>query len=377
MLQNLLLHPPSEEEYAQGHPYGIPVLKVADFGFARILPAATMAETLCGSPLYMAPEILRYEKYDAKVDLWSIGAVLFEMAVGKPPFRAQNHVELLRRIEKGEDRIKFPDEKQPNELKQGETVGVPVDEDIKDLIRRLLKKNPENRMPFEDLFASRVWDGYLTTRVETSRTVEQESKGPASPTIPLARQDSRSRRRSTDLAPSQDRRRPSEPRYYVSSDATDPSQAQEPIPARSRQTSEGHAARPIEIAPPAPQPAHARPVAINASPAEQGVATVRRPSTSAARRYSTLGRGNSFRQPERNNASDSASPVSQEAQGINATDRPVSRASIGETSEAGRAASAQGNMQESEYVVVEKKTVEVNALADGELEDFCTHIEHG
>jgi len=49
--------------------------------------------------LYMAPEILRYEKYDAKADLWSVGAVMYEMAVGKAPFRAMNHIELLKKIE--------------------------------------------------------------------------------------------------------------------------------------------------------------------------------------------------------------------------------------------------------------------------------------
>ena len=48
--QNLLLQPVTEAEVAAGHPYGVPVMKVADFGFARILPAAAMAETLCGSP---------------------------------------------------------------------------------------------------------------------------------------------------------------------------------------------------------------------------------------------------------------------------------------------------------------------------------------
>ena len=37
-----------------------------------------MAETLCGSPLYMAPEILLSQRYDAKADLWSVGAILFE-----------------------------------------------------------------------------------------------------------------------------------------------------------------------------------------------------------------------------------------------------------------------------------------------------------
>eukprot|EP00741_Cyanophora_paradoxa_P001329 tig00000478_g1285.t1 len=44
-------------------------LKIADFGFARYIDKGNLAETLCGSPLYMAPEILRFQKYDAKADL--------------------------------------------------------------------------------------------------------------------------------------------------------------------------------------------------------------------------------------------------------------------------------------------------------------------
>ncbi|KAH8428490.1 serine/threonine protein kinase ATG1 [Aspergillus melleus] len=117
----------------------LPMLKIADFGFARSLPATSLAETLCGSPLYMAPEILRYEKYDAKADLWSVGTVLYEMVVGKPPFRATNHVELLRKIEKGEDKIRFPEDNTASE-------------DIKTLIRMLLKRNPVERMNFSDFF---------------------------------------------------------------------------------------------------------------------------------------------------------------------------------------------------------------------------------
>ncbi|PIG90353.1 serine/threonine protein kinase (Pdd7p) [Aspergillus arachidicola] len=117
----------------------LPMLKIADFGFARSLPSTSLAETLCGSPLYMAPEILRYEKYDAKADLWSVGTVLYEMVVGKPPFRATNHVELLRKIEKGEDRIKFPEEN-------------PASDQVKSLIRMLLKRNPVERMNFSDFF---------------------------------------------------------------------------------------------------------------------------------------------------------------------------------------------------------------------------------
>lgn len=146
--QNLLLNPAPPEELARGHPVGVPILKVADFGFARSLPNAMMAETLCGSPLYMAPEILRYEKYDAKVDLWSVGAVLYEMAVGKAPFRAQNHIELLKKIEQSKG-VKFPDE---DPQKASEVPTVPPD--IKKLIRALLKRTPAERASFEDFFSS-------------------------------------------------------------------------------------------------------------------------------------------------------------------------------------------------------------------------------
>ena len=158
--QNLLLNPSPlyyENEKPEIMPFSVdddslhpicgikslPMLKIADFGFARSLPSTSLAESLCGSPLYMAPEILRYEKYDAKADLWSVGTVLYEMVTGKPPFRASNHVELLRRIEKGEDRIKFPDE-------------VVVSDAMKKLIRSLLKRDPKERSSFPDFFSNEV-----------------------------------------------------------------------------------------------------------------------------------------------------------------------------------------------------------------------------
>lgn len=172
--QNLLLNPAPPEELAKGHPIGVPILKVADFGFARSLPNTMKAETLCGSPyvlrfipvvchpkhpirLYMAPEILRYESYDAKADLWSVGAVLYEMSVGKPPFRAQNHVELLKKIEQSKG-VRFPDE-ELSRTSSHSTHAKPneppvVRPDIKDLIRTLLKRQPSERASFQEFFKS-------------------------------------------------------------------------------------------------------------------------------------------------------------------------------------------------------------------------------
>ncbi|BDD64040.1 Serine/threonine-protein kinase ulk2 [Monascus purpureus] len=156
----------------------LPMLKIADFGFARSLPSTSLAETLCGSPLYMAPEILRYEKYDAKADLWSVGTVLYEMVVGKPPFRASNHVELLRRIEKGGDKIKFPEDN-------------PASEEVKELIRALLKRNPVERMTFRDFFDSNVIQGDIPGLVGDDRPPEH--RPPAAdvePTKPPSRPES-------------------------------------------------------------------------------------------------------------------------------------------------------------------------------------------
>jgi len=108
--------------------------------------------------LYMAPEILRYEKYDAKADLWSVGAVLYEMAVGKAPFRAQNHLELLKKIDTAKG-IKFPDDDPISAVNKnggGGSADLPVPEDIKTLIRMLLKRNPAERASYDEFFASKA-----------------------------------------------------------------------------------------------------------------------------------------------------------------------------------------------------------------------------
>ena len=158
--QNILLNPPPAwiaNEPIQNRPFEIypdcviplaglaslPTIKIADFGFARRLPKSTLAETLCGSPLYMAPEILRYERYDAKADLWSIGTVLYELIAGKPPFRAANHVELLRRIEKTNDNIPFsPD--------------CNISDDLYKVICGMLRRMPHERISWEAFFKSAV-----------------------------------------------------------------------------------------------------------------------------------------------------------------------------------------------------------------------------
>lgn len=74
------------------------ILKLADFGFARMLESSSLAHTHCGTPLYMAPEIFELKDYDNKADIWSIGCIFYEMLFGFPPYSGLNHKDLLNNI---------------------------------------------------------------------------------------------------------------------------------------------------------------------------------------------------------------------------------------------------------------------------------------
>ena len=79
-------------------------LKLCDFGLARPCADGARLHTLCGSPMYMAPELLkrRAEGYDGpRVDVWSLGAIVYEMLHARCPFRATNALELATNIRHG------------------------------------------------------------------------------------------------------------------------------------------------------------------------------------------------------------------------------------------------------------------------------------
>ncbi|EDX10283.1 GD12695 [Drosophila simulans] len=88
-------------------------LKIADFGFARFLNEGAMAATLCGSPMYMAPEVIMSLQYDSKADLWSLGTIVYQCLTGKAPFYAQTPNELKSYYEQNANLApKYPDRSQ-------------------------------------------------------------------------------------------------------------------------------------------------------------------------------------------------------------------------------------------------------------------------
>ncbi|CAH0563500.1 unnamed protein product [Brassicogethes aeneus] len=133
--QNILLSHSGAKLYPQ--PSEIK-LKIADFGFARFLQDGVMAATLCGSPMYMAPEVIMSLQYDAKADLWSLGTIVFQCLIGKAPFQANTPQQLKQFYEKNANLApKIPPQTSP---------------ELSDLLQGLLKRNAKDRMNFETFF---------------------------------------------------------------------------------------------------------------------------------------------------------------------------------------------------------------------------------
>jgi len=111
-------------------------LKLTDFNFARELYDNDLAQTLCGSPLYMAPEIIEKHEYTVKSDLWSVGMILYEMVYGKSPYwDAYNIMDLLEKIKKRP--IPFTNIVSP---------------DCNELLKGLLQVNPAERCTWSQFF---------------------------------------------------------------------------------------------------------------------------------------------------------------------------------------------------------------------------------
>ncbi|KAL3752502.1 hypothetical protein ACJRO7_013200 [Eucalyptus globulus] len=113
-------------------------LKVTDFGLSAVtdqIRSDGLLHTLCGTPAYVAPEILGKKGYDgAKVDVWSCGVILFVMTAGYLPFNDPNLMAMYRKIYKGEFRC-------PKWMSA----------DLKRFLRRLLDTNPDTRITIHEI----------------------------------------------------------------------------------------------------------------------------------------------------------------------------------------------------------------------------------
>ena len=116
-------------------------IKITDFGFATYYNKDSIINTLCGSPMYMAPEIITRNGYDYKSDLWSVGIIMYEMIHGYTPFNVQNFIDLIKEIKK-----------------KNIVVKVDVSKECMELIYSLCKINPNERISWHNFFNHKWFD---------------------------------------------------------------------------------------------------------------------------------------------------------------------------------------------------------------------------
>lgn len=123
--ENILLDKPGDDA----------VIKITDFGLSKFVDLANhkMLQTACGTPGYVAPEVLEQRGYEMSVDMWSTGVILYILLCGFPPFYAETDVELY-------EQIKRCDYSFPSPYWDG------ISENAKLLIRGLLRHDPASRL---------------------------------------------------------------------------------------------------------------------------------------------------------------------------------------------------------------------------------------
>jgi len=83
---------------------------LSDFGLAKMLDSGNqMMSTVCGTPSYLAPEIINGQKYGTQCDVWSLGVILYTLLCGYPPFSDENNATMMTSIKQGAFEFPSPD----------------------------------------------------------------------------------------------------------------------------------------------------------------------------------------------------------------------------------------------------------------------------
>ena|SRR3990167_190574 len=109
-------------------------MKLSDFGWS--VHATSRRKTFCGTPDYMPPEMCKGKTYDKAVDAWTLGVLLYEFLTGTTPFTGSSNSKTYDKIAR--EAVAFPKD-------------VTLSDDAKDLINRLLIKNPDQRMTVKEI----------------------------------------------------------------------------------------------------------------------------------------------------------------------------------------------------------------------------------
>ena len=151
-------------------------VKLADFGWSNFFDSEAEEKrmTYCGTPVYLAPEMIKKLGHNETIDLWNLGILLYELLTGSPPFQGKTKQELFEKIQNV--KMSFP---------RG------FSNLARDLINRLLKSNPQARIPLSKMKthpwfkANPAFRAVLTKKIFLAKTMEGlEGISPRSPRSP-------------------------------------------------------------------------------------------------------------------------------------------------------------------------------------------------
>jgi len=125
-------------------------VKLVDFGFAKKLQVGRKTWTFCGTPEYVAPEVILNKGHDISADYWSLGVLMFELLTGTPPFTGTDPMKTYNIILKGIDAIEFPRN---------------ITARAKELIKKLCRDNSAERLGYQkggirDIQKHKWFDGF-------------------------------------------------------------------------------------------------------------------------------------------------------------------------------------------------------------------------
>ncbi len=110
-------------------------LKIIDYGLAKMIGQEELSMSFCGTPEYLAPEMVNRSGHDKNVDWWALGVLIYEMLIGVTPFYNRNRNMLLMKIKNG--KVIFPDRTKYR---------IDYSDEIVDLINKLLHKDKADRL---------------------------------------------------------------------------------------------------------------------------------------------------------------------------------------------------------------------------------------
>ncbi|XP_036115275.1 serine/threonine-protein kinase 33 isoform X1 [Molossus molossus] len=136
-------------------------IKVTDFGLAvrKHGGSEAMLQTTCGTPMYMAPEVINAHDYSQQCDIWSIGVIMYIVLCGEPPFMASSEEKLFELIRKGELRFDGP-------------VWDSISDCAKSVLKQLMKVDPAHRITAKELLDNQWLTGNTLSSARPANVLE-------------------------------------------------------------------------------------------------------------------------------------------------------------------------------------------------------------